>query len=117
VPSADGGRVTGRYRRQPGVAPVTVSSRHRLLPPPSVTVTTVTAYVLVTASPRHISLLDRERDRQKQVDKRPSSTPFSVPQFSCVTNWNTLCFLSTSIQSVSSLVRTVLDPVQYKHAE
>jgi hypothetical protein len=65
VPSAAAGRVTGRYRRQPGVAPVTVSSRHRLLPPPSVTVTTVTAYVLVTASPRHEMPRARSADLSK----------------------------------------------------
>jgi hypothetical protein len=56
VPSAAGGRVTGRHRRLSAVPPVTVTSRHRLLPAPSVTVTNVTAYVLVTASTRHRGL-------------------------------------------------------------
>jgi hypothetical protein len=66
VPSATGGRITGRHRRLPTVPPVTVTSRHRLLPPPSVTVTNVTAYVLVTASTRQNGRLPGEGTGDKR---------------------------------------------------
>jgi hypothetical protein len=62
VPAAAGSRVTGRYRRRPAIAPVTVTDRHRRLLPPPVTVTTVTGYVLVTASPRQM----KHRSNPKQ---------------------------------------------------